>query len=692
VSGLDFIFEVGTEEIPAGYLAPALAALEERLSQALASGRLDFKRLQTWATPRRLAVGLWGLAERQPDALQEVTGPPVKVAFDQAGRPTKAALSFAQSQGVDVADLVKVETKKGEYLAVRRKVQGRPAAEVLPEILPPLILGLPFPKVMRWGKGETTFVRPIHWVLAVLDGRVLPLALGGIQADRTSRGHRFLHPQPVEINSPDEYEEKLAAAHVIVAFDRRRELVKEEIARAAAQNGSDLHVLPDEDLEAEVANLVEEPVAVCGRFDESFLKLPAPVLITAMREHQRYFALTDGQGRLQPFFIAVNNTRARDMNVVRRGHQRVLRARLDDARFYFEEDRKTTLASKQEALKEVVFHSLLGTSWEKVERFTRLAEYLADRLDPAVKPVLVRAAGLCKCDLVTGVVGQFPTLQGVMGREYALLDGEPEAVAQAIQEHYWPIRAGGELPRSSAGALLSLADKIDTICGCFGVGLIPTGASDPYALRRQALGVINIILDRGYRLDLGQIIDQALTGLQPRLTRPAEEVRAEVLEFFRLRLKNQLTGQGASTDGAEAVLSLHHQDLVPAAARVWALEEIKARPDFQDLAVAFKRVVNIIKKFGARADFDPSLLAENQEKALLAAVEDVETQARTLASADDYAGLLRLVVGLKPVIDAFFDHVLVDDPDPQLKANRLALLTRIADLFALIADFSKIST
>jgi len=692
MSRIDFLFEVGTEEIPAGYLAPALAALEERLSQALTAARLDFKRLRTWATPRRLAVGLWGLAEGQADTLKEITGPPVKVAFDQAGRPTKAALSFAQNQGVDVADLITVETKKGEYLAVRRKEQGRPTAEVLTEILPPLILGLPFPKVMRWGRGEVAFVRPIHWVLAVLDGRVLPLSLGGITAADTSRGHRFLHPEPVEIDSPDDYENRLAAAHVIVSFDRRLDLVQEEIARAAAENGTDLRVLPDEELETEVANLVEEPAAICGRFDESFLKLPAPVLITAMREHQRYFALTDGQGRLQPYFIAVNNTRARDLNVVRRGHQRVLRARLDDARFYFEDDRKTTLESKQEALKEVVFHSLLGTSWEKVQRFTRLAEDLADRLDPAVKPVLLRAAGLCKCDLVTGVVGQFPSLQGVMGREYALLDGEPEEVAQAIQEHYWPIRAGGELPRTSAGALLSLADKIDTICGCFGVGLIPTGAADPYALRRQALGVINIILDQGYRLDLGRVIGQALTGLQSRLTRPAEAVRAEVLEFFRLRLKNQLTGQGASTDGAEAVLSLHYQDLVPAAARVWALEEIKARLDFQDLAVAFKRVVNIIKKFGAKADFDPNLLAENEEKALLAAVEDVAAQTRTLASADDYAGLLRLIVGLKPAIDTFFDRVLVDAPDPKLKTNRLALLTRIADLFALIADFSKIST
>ncbi len=691
MSGLDLIFEVGTEEIPAGYMAPAMENLKERLRQALDNANLGGGRMEVWATPRRLAVAAWGLAGQQPDTVQEITGPPVRAAYDADGNPTKAAVGFAKGQGLEPADLITVDTPKGEYLAVRKEIKGRPAPEVLAEILPPLLLGLPFPKSMRWGKGEVVFVRPIHWLLAVLGGKVLPLSIGDIAAGNTSRGHRFLHPGPVEINSPDEYEEKLAQAHVVVSPARRVEMVRQEIERIQNEIGGGARILPDEELVEEVANLVEEPVAVCGGFDESFLELPPQIPTTAMREHQRYFALTDASGALNARFIAVNNTRARDLDVVRRGHERVLRARLEDARFYFKEDRRKPLAGYQDELKRVVFHTLLGTSWQKVERFSGLAAFLADRLAPEVKNDLLRAASLCKCDLVTGVVGEFPALQGVMGREYALLDGEPKAVADAIYEHYLPNRAGGELPSTVAGALLSLADKMDTITGCFGVGLIPTGAADPYALRRQSLGVINIILARGWRLSLGEIIDQALEGLGEWLKKPAGEVKAEVLEFLRLRLKNQLTSQGASTDGAEAVLSLHHDDPVPSVARVWALEDIKKRPDFEDLAVAFKRVVNIIRKFGARDGFDETALVQEEEKALAAAADALEARTESLLRNDDYVSLLREIVAIKPAVDAFFDKVLVDDPDQQVKSNRLALLTRLSRLFDLVADFTKLS-
>jgi glycyl-tRNA synthetase beta chain len=688
----DLIIEVGTEEIPAGYLAPALTALEERSAKALNDAGLPFERIQTWCTPRRLALAVWQLKERQEDTVQEVTGPPVKAAYDANGSPTKAAEGFARGQGVSVTELITVETPKGPYLAIRKELKGRSAAEVLVEMLPPLILGLPFPKSMRWGKGEIVFVRPIHWLVAVFGGKVLDMSLGSIKAGNTSHGHRFLHTNPVEINSPDEYEEKLKAAQVLVRFDDRKQMVEQEIERVIKESDQALTLVPDPDLVDEVANLAELPAAILGRFNKRYLEMPSDIPITAMREHQRYFAVTDDQGNLAPHFVAINNTRVRDMSVVARGHERVLRARLDDARFYFKEDRKTPLEAKQEELQRVVFHTLLGTSWQKVERFTRLADHLADLLDPDAKPVLLRAASLCKCDLVTGVVGEFPALQGIMGREYALLDGEAPLTAQAIYEHYLPVRAGGDLPQSSAGALLSLADKIDTICGCFGVGLTPTGAADPFALRRQALGVINIILDRAYRISLADLIDFALEGLTEWLKKPVDEVKTEVMEFFRLRLKNQATGRGASTDGAEAVLVLHHDDLVGADARVWALEAIKQQADFNDLAVAFKRVVNIIKKFGQRDGFDPALAAAEQEKALFQAVKAVEEQAESLRLQDDFSGLLERIVSLKPEVDAFFDHVLVDDPDPGIKDNRLALLTRVSRLFDLVADFSKIST
>ena len=689
---LDLLVEVGVEEIPAGYLAPALSALEERTAKVLTDAGLPFQKIQTWCTPRRLALAVWQLAERQEDMVQEVTGPPVKAAYDANGTPTKAAEGFARGQGVSVTELITVETPKGPYLAVRKEMKGRDASVVLAEMLPGLILGLPFPKYMRWGKGEIVFVRPIHWLVAVLEGKVLDMALGSIKAGNISHGHRFLHPGPVEINSPDEYEEKLKAVEVYVRSDDRMRMVEQEIDRVIKESGQPLTLVPDPELVDEVANLTELPVAILGRFNKRYLAMPADIPITAMREHQRYFAVTDENGKLAPHFVAINNTRTRDMSVVARGHERVLRARLDDARFYFEEDRKTKLEAKQDELKRVVFHTLLGTSWQKVERFTRLADHLADLLDPEVKPVLLRAASLCKCDLVTGVVSEFPALQGIMGREYALLDGEDPLTAQAIYEHYLPVRAGGDLPQSSAGALLSLADKIDTICGCFGVGLTPTGAADPFALRRQALGVINIILDRSYRISLAELIEFALGGLTDWLKKPVDEVKAEVMEFFRLRLKNQATGRGASTDGAEAVLALHHDDLVGADARVWALESIKQQPDFNDLAVAFKRVVNIIKKFGQRDGFDPDMAAASQEKALFRAAKAVEDQAEKLRKMDDFSGLLERIVGLKPEVDAFFDHVLVDDPDPEVKDNRLALLTRVSRLFDQVADFSKIST
>jgi glycyl-tRNA synthetase beta chain len=692
MSNLNLLVEIGTEEIPAGYLGPALETLEERLAAALKDARLTYERVAVWGTPRRLALAVWNLAAHQPDTIKEVTGPSVHSAYDANGRPTKAAEGFARGQGVNVSDLIVLEAKKGQYLAVRREEKGQPAGKVLREMLPPLILGLPFPKSMRWGRGEITFVRPIHWLLAILGNEVLPISLGNIKADRFSRGHRFLHPGPVEISSPDQYLDRLAQAHVVASFDRRQEMVRSEIVRISAQAQTTLKVIPDDDLVAEVANLVEEPVAVLGGFEASFLELPQEILVTAMREHQRYFALTDTQGRLAPHFIAINNTLARDMAVVTRGHERVLRARLDDARFYFKEDRKTPLEAKQAELKKVVFHTLLGTSWQKVERFTRVAEYLSNRLETSVKADLLRAAALCKCDLVSGVVQEFPALQGIMGREYARLDGENEQVAVAIAEHYLPNRAGGDLPATSTGALLSLADKMDTITGCFGVGLIPTGAADPYALRRQSLAMINIILDRSYRLSLQALIDYALDGLAPWLKKTKEEARAEIIEFFRLRLKNQLTGQGVSTDGAEAVLSLHHDDLVAAVARVQALEQVKAQPDFADLAVAFKRVVNIIKKFGAQEGFDPKLASADQEKILAETASLVEQQALELVKDDDYTGLLAAIVGLKPAVDSFFDHVLVDDPDPAVKANRLALLTRVSRLFELVADFSKITT
>ncbi len=691
-AALDFIFELGVEEIPAGYFAPAIRFLEERLTRTLAEAHLPFGRLKIWGAPRRLAFGLWDLAAQQPDLEEEVVGPPLSAAYDSNGNPTRAATGFAGGQGVPVSDLKTLTTPKGKYLAVKKTVKGRAADAILAEILPGLLAALPFPKNMRWGSGEHTFVRPVHWILAVLDGEVLPLAFRGAKSDQVSFGHRFLHPDAVIITSPSEYEIRLAEAHVQVDFVKRSELVRQEIERVTREHSVDLRLVEDEDLVEEVANLLEEPVAVLGHFDFHFLDLPLAVAITAMKDHQRYFALTNAKGRLAPYFIAVNNTRARDMDVVRKGHERVLRARLDDARFYYNEDRRTRLDARIEALKGVVFHSLMGTSWEKVERFKTLALQLADdQVGPSLKSKLERAADLCKCDLITGVVQEFPTLQGLMGREYALKDGEDPEVAEAIYEHYLPNRAGGALPVSTLGAILSVADKLDTICGCFAVGLVPTGAADPFALRRGALGVINIFLDRGWT-GLETLLDKSLEALAPWAKRPARETKAAVIEFFRVRLKSLLTGRGLSADTAEAVLGLYGHEPLATLLRAQALESLKTREGFRDLTQVFKRVVNIIKKFGLHENFTAwDRLTREAETALLSRVESLEHKSAGLIAGGDFDGLINEIADLRGPVDHFFEQVLVDDPDPLVKEARIALLSRLGRLFELVADFSRLN-
>jgi glycyl-tRNA synthetase beta chain len=690
----DLILELGVEEIPASYFEPATNHIRERLTEALGTEGLTFDRLMVWGGPRRLAVGLWGLLMLQPDVEEEVTGPPLSAAYDSNGNPTKAAQGFAKGQGVPIGDLYTQMTPKGPYLAVKKSRKGRATQEILSELLPSILESLPFPKVMRWGDGTYQFVRPVHWLLAALKGEILPLTFAGIRSGKVSYGHRFLHPGPVVITGPDEYPERLAEAHVLVDFETRREQVKKEIFRVTEEANSDLKVAMDDDLVDEVANLLEEPFAILGHYDSQFLELPLAVASTAMKEHQRYFPITDSLGRQAPYFVAVNNTKAKNMDVVKKGHERVLRARLQDARFYWLEDRKVKLSDRGEALKGVIFHHLMGTSHEKVQRFKALALALAAETSPGDLGTVERAADLCKNDLVSGMVGEFPSLQGVMGREYALADGESPEVAEAIREHYLPIRSGGALPQSTAGAVLSVADKLDTIVGCFSVGLLPTGATDPFGLRRQALGIIQIMLDRGWDWSLEPYVEKALTNLGQVVKRPAKEVKAETLEFFKARLKSHILGLGVSGDGAEAVLSLYGDNPLASVRRAVALEAIKKREGFRDLAQTFKRVVNIIKKFGPREE-DPvkaELLSQEAEKNLTVALANLEAESKDYVFKGDYDGLLGRIVTLRQPVDHFFEKILVDDPDADLKNARVALLKRASRLFELVADFSRIST
>ena len=687
MSTKELFFELGTEEIPAGFIPRAMVGMEAIITRELFNARLSFDEIKTLATPRRLALMVKGIPAVQPDAEITATGPSKKAAYDADGKPTRAAEGFARGQGVDVSAIRIVTTDKGEYISITRTETGRPTHELLSEILPKLINEIPFKKSMRWGDLDVRFARPIHWIVALFDGVVVPFEFGNITSGAVSRGHRFMANTAFPVRDYAHYLEECERHFVIPDPERRKEIIRRETHRVAIAAGG--HLLPDEELLEQVSFLVEYPSAVHGTFSEEFLKVPKEVLITSMRSHQRYFSIVDAGGKLLPGFITINNTLTEDPSVVVKGNQRVLRARLSDARFFFEEDQKIRLDERVEALKKVVYQQKLGTSFEKMERFKALAEGLADSLNTAVKAQTGRAAWLCKADLVTGMVGEFPEVQGIMGREYALLEGEDAAVAAAIAEHYLPIQAGGELPASDIGAFVSIADKLDTICGCFGVGLIPTGAADPYALRRATIGIIAIILDRGYRLSLPQLIGRSLELLTTKLTRPGEQVAGDVLEYFRARFIN-LLGNDFPGDAVDAAVSADFNDVVDVRARIAALAEFESHSDFEPLAVAFKRVGNIIKG-GTDAPVDPALFEDPAEGALYEAFSTVKASVAVRVAAGSWLDALTEIATLRGPVDVFFDRVMVMAEDQRVRTNRLALLTSIARMFGRIADFSKIA-
>ncbi len=684
----ELLLEIGAEEIPAGFVPKALSSIEEMIRKELASNRLVFSEIKTMGTPRRLTLFVKGLPPLQPDAEITSTGPSIKAAFDADGKPTKAAEGFARGQGVSVSDLQIINTEKGKYIAVTRQETGRPTYELLAEILPRLIADIPFKKSMRWADLDIRFARPIHWIVALFDGTVIPFSFGPIQSGNISRGHRFMANSTFPVRDFNHYLEESERHFVIVDQERRKETIRKETHRIAKTTGG--HLLPDESLLEEVTYLVEYPSAIIGTIPAEFLVVPKEVLITSMRSHQRYFSVIDEAGKLLPYFITIPNTLAEDPAVVVKGNERVLRARLSDARFFFDEDRKIRLETRVDSLKAVVYQQKLGTSYEKMSRFQKLAEYLADKLNPTVKKQTSRAAYLCKADLVSGMVGEFPEVQGIMGREYALHDGEPADIANAIAEHYMPIQAGGDLPSSDIGAFVSIADKLDTLCGCFGVGLIPTGAADPYALRRATIGIISIILDKNYQISLKDLINSSLDLLSDKLTRPIDEIRNDVVEFFRGRLVN-LLANSHTTDIVEAVVSAGFDDLTDCVNRVRTLDSFRQRDDFLPLSVAFKRVCNIVKD-GVNQPINPDLFKEQAEKNLYQMLQETTTRAKEKIENNNYFEALGDIAALKPAVDDFFDSVMVMAEDQAVRTNRLALLTAINRLFGRIADFSRISS
>lgn len=687
MSTKELFLEIGCEEIPAGFIPRATAEMKAIITKELAIARLPFSEIKTMATPRRLVLVVKGLPAVQPDAEITATGPSTKAAYDPSGKPTKAAEGFARGQGVDVAALQTITTDKGEYLFVSKHEAGRPTYELLTEILPALIVNIPFKKSMRWGNQDVRFARPVHWIVALFDGTVVPFSFGSINSGKVSRGHRFMANTTFPVSDLAGYLIECERHFVIPDPEKRKEIIRRETHRVAVAAGG--HLLPDEDLLEQVTYLVEYPSAVHGTFSPEFLKVPKEVLITSMRSHQRYFSIVDASGGLLPGFITVNNTLTEDPSVVVKGNERVLRARLSDARFFFEEDQKIRLDEWVQSLKKVVYQQKLGTSFEKMERFRSLAEGLAMQINPDLKEQTSRTAWLCKADLVSGMVCEFPEVQGIMGREYALLEGESPAVAIAIAEHYLPTQAGGELPASDIGAFVSIADKLDTICGCFGVGLIPTGAADPYALRRATIGIIAIILEKGYRLSLPMLINESLNLLSAKLNRPKEQVASDVLDFFRARFIN-LLGSSFATDVVDAAISAGFDDIVDVKSRIAALAEFKTHPDFEPLTVAFKRVVNIIKE-GVDAPVDPAFFEDGAESILYEAVRKIKGSADESISAGAWLDALTKIATLRGPVDHFFDKVMVMAEDQQVRTNRLALLTTIARLFSKIADFSRIA-
>lgn len=716
----DLIFEIGTEELPASFVEPTLQVLAESWRQHAGNVRLGFGAVETHGTPRRLALLVREVAETAEDVEQRAEGPAVAVAFDANGKPTRAAEGFARKFGLEVDQLQRVTTPQGERLLAVRQEKGQPALGLLPELLTKLIAGIPARKSMRWGNEDVTFPRPVRWICAVYGGEVVPVRYGDVISAGVTFGHRFLSPAPMRLTSCDEYVPRLREAKVLVSIPERREKVIEEIDRQAA--AIDGRRVEDPELVDTITQLVEWPSGVLGTFDAEALEMPREVLVSEMRGHQKYASIESSEGKLLPAFVAVANTPVRDVAVSRRGYERVLRARLSDAWFFFREDQQRSLDSRVDDLKRVTFQEKLGSIHEKVERLSSVAVSAAGLVGRGEPGLIERAALLCKADLTTGMVGEFPELQGVMGREYARVAGEPEEVALAIFEHYLPRGAADELPTTDTGALVGIADRMDTLAGIFAIGKPPSGAADPFGLRRACLGVIRILLGRGYRLQLPDLvdaaveqhyqrfallsalenheqIDKALSSPEGKKARkkkdsllPRDEAIAQVLEFFRGRLRAAWSEE-FDTDVVDAVLASGWHDVVDARRRLEALARIKGRPDFQPIALAFGRASNIIEKQASDLQPGPvnaSLFREPVEGALDSAAQAAASEVRNALQSGDYDGALRALADLRPAVDAFFDQVLVMAEEADLRENRLRLVQSVQQLFAPIADFGRI--
>ena len=680
------LLEIGTEELPASFIGPALNYLKETLTQKLTENHIPPSSVETFGTPRRLIVLAEGVPERQPDREELFVGPSYAAAFKE-GKPTKAAEGFARSKGVSVEELIVVENpkgRKGKYVAVKKLIKGRPAAEVLAELLPQLILSIPFKKSMRWGAKKIRFARPIRWIVALYGSEVVEFEIDGIKSSNLSFGHRFLAPESFTVENPFEFLNQLEERFVVADIEKRKAIILDGAKDLAGSVGGKL--LEDEELLEETANLTEFPYPILGSFEEDFLSLPKEVPITVMKEHQKFFSVVDGEGNLKNYFIGISNIKPPEEAVVRLGYEKVLRARLADALFFFNEDRKKKLEERVPELSGIVFHEKLGTMLQKSERLEKLAPFTSQKLSFNKEDKAQRAAHLCKADLLTEMVNEFPELQGIMGKYYALLDGEEEEVALAIEEHYLPRFSGDRLAQSQTGIALSVAEKVDNLSGFIGAGLKPTGSADPFALRRNALGLIQTLIERELFLNLKEVVERAKELYKEQGVELSAETVEETLSFIKERLKGVLREKGFKPDTVEAVLAVV-DDPYDALLRAKAVESLRIHPEFEEVLITMRRVVNIIpegfeaKPFKPQGEYEVNLYEKFLQ--LKEAISDKIAQ-------KDYRGALTLIKELKPAVDAFFDNVMVMDRDEEVRNRRLSLLKTIADELNKLLDFSKL--
>jgi glycyl-tRNA synthetase beta chain len=683
------LFEIGVEEIPARFIEPAKEGLGRLLQEGLGVARISFREIKIFATPRRLTAFVDGLAEKQDETVIIKHGPPYNRAFDEAGNPTKAAIGFAKSQGVVVAELKKGQKDGVDFIVVERGEKGEPTIKVLPELLRDVIGKIPFQKKMRWGTESFEFARPIQWLLILYENEQVDVSLADVKSGHVTYCHRFLSKGPIAIGRPSEYIDTLRSNGVIIDEMERMSIIEKGIEKIE----KDIHgkALRDEELIKEILYITEFPYPLCGSFDKVFLKIPKEVLVNVMKSHQRYIPVQDGNQALMPFFIFFANTKPVDDMIVVRGNEKVLRARLADAEFFFEEDKKTSLAALYERLSSIVFHVKLGTLKDKTDRLSSICRYLCSVLNYNDIQLVEKAVKIVKADLLTHMVGEFPELQGTMGRIYAQVQGENQEVAASIEEHYLPSSGNGALPQTKLGSIIAIADKIDSIVSFFSAGITPTGNLDPYALRRQTLGVIKIAIDKKLNIPLGELFNASYeSGKDIKKRLSFEDTMSSLVDFVTARFKFSMIDEGHNQEFVESVLPAVGEDIYDGYLRLVALESQKSVEDFQKLLVGFKRAYNITKQIADDHHVDPTLFKEEEEEALFIVYESKKELFFSTMRERQYDDAISLLVSFKESIDRYFDKVFVMDKDESIKNNRLALLKKIKDMFLTYADFSKI--